>query len=104
MKNAKAISAFHALAQESRLDVFRLLIENKDEGLAAGQISEILDIPPTTMSFHLSQLRNSGLVNSEKRGRSVIYSINFKKVKKLSKFMMGKDLEVNDSLDTKYSK
>lgn len=105
MKDAKALKALDALSQESRLAVYRLLLELDGGGISAGEISTKLNIPPTTMSFHLSQLKNSELVQSRKEGRSVIYSIDMKKVKKLSRYVAGKDLDKSDdSVDSKYQK
>lgn len=90
MKAKKALICLHALAQESRLAVYRLLVEEGGkEGLCAGTIAERLNIPPTTMSFHLSQLRHAGLVDSQKDGRLVIYSANRKKAKKLASYLTG---------------
>lgn len=91
MKTKKALQALDALAQESRLAVFTLLLE-EGEGLAAGVIAERLGIPSTTMSFHLSQLKNASLVKTQKDGRSIIYSANHKKAKKLAQFISGKDI------------
>lgn len=90
MRTDKAIRALDALAQESRLAVFRLLMEEGDAGLAAGAISERLGIPPATLSFHLSQLSGAKLLESRKEGRSVIYTANFKRVKKLAKFLTAR--------------
>ncbi len=89
MKNKKALIILSALAQESRLEVFLLLL-NEDNGLAVSEIIEILEIAPTTLSFHLSQLKSAGLIKAEKDGRSIIYSANKKKVKKLAKLITGK--------------
>ena len=90
MKAHKALDALRALAQESRLSVYRLLLDYGKDGLSAGDISEQLSIPATTMSFHLSQLRHAGLVESYKNGRSIIYSANKKKAKKLANYITGK--------------
>jgi DNA-binding transcriptional ArsR family regulator len=78
MKKATVIAALGALAQETRLDIFRLLVEKGPEGLPAGELGERLNQPSPTMSFHLSQLRFAGLVESRREGRSIIYSANFK--------------------------
>lgn len=95
MKIKKILMALSALAQESRLAVYRLLL-SEENGLPAGTIAERLDIPATTMSFHLSQLKSAGLVDSSKDGRSVIYVANRKRAKKLAKYITGKDiLEIN---------
>lgn len=72
------IAALSALAQETRLDVFRLLVQKGPEGLAAGEIGTRLGQPSPTMSFHLNQLRFAGLVRSRRESRSIIYSANYK--------------------------
>lgn len=69
-----AISAFGALSQETRLQVFRYLVKCGPEGLPAGKVSQTLQIPHNTLSFHLAQLANAGLVQSRREGRSIIYS------------------------------
>jgi len=89
LKENKVLQALSALAQESRLAIFRLLME-KNEGVPAGQIAEELGIPATTMSFHLSQLKNAGLIESHKDGRSIIYSANRKRAKKMTKYVLAK--------------
>lgn len=92
MRLDKAVRALSALAQESRLSIFRMLMEEGDAGLSAGVISERLNIPPATLSFHLSQLSGARLLESHKEGRSVIYKANAKKIKKLSKFLNSRGL------------
>ncbi len=74
MDTSQALLALSALAQESRLAVFRLLIQCGPEGLAATKIAEHLDIAPSSLSFHLKELSHSGLVTSRQHGRFVIYS------------------------------
>ncbi len=78
MKKSAIIAELGALAQETRLDIFRLLVQAGPEGLAAGEIGARLGQPSPTMSFHLSQLRFAGLVASRRESRSIIYSANFK--------------------------
>ena len=78
MKKATAIAALGALAQETRLDIFRLLVQKGPAGLPAGEIGTRLGQPSPTMSFHLNQLRFAGLVGSRRESRSIIYSANFK--------------------------
>jgi DNA-binding transcriptional ArsR family regulator len=73
MEKKTAIAALAALAQETRLDVFRMLVRAGAEGLPAGQIGERLDLPSATLSFHLNQLRHAGLVTFRREGRSLIY-------------------------------
>lgn len=77
MDKSDAIAALAALAQESRLDVFRLLVQAGTDGLPAGQIGERLGLPSATLSFHLSQLRHAGLVTFRRDGRSLIYAAEY---------------------------
>ena len=70
--------ALGALAQETRLDIFRVLVEKGPEGMPAGEIGARLSQTSPIMSFHLNQLRFAGLVTSRREGRSIIYSANFK--------------------------
>ena len=76
MKAQTAVTSLSALAQESRLIVFRLLIQAGSEGLPAGKISELTGIAPSSLSFHLKELNYSGLITSESVGRFVIYRAN----------------------------
>jgi DNA-binding transcriptional ArsR family regulator len=71
------VQAFGALAQETRLGIYRLLVTAGPEGLAAGAIGEKLDLPPATLSFHLKELSLAGLVRSRQEGRFVFYAANF---------------------------
>lgn len=77
METKAVITALSALAQETRLAIFRLLVQQGPEGLAAGMIGEALDLPPATLSFHLKELSHAGLLDSRQEGRSIIYSTNF---------------------------
>lgn len=79
----KALSAFSALSQETRLRVFKILVEYGPKGTPAGTLSERLDIPHNTLSFHLSHLSHAGLVTSSKEGRSIIYAANCGLIEKL---------------------
>ena len=83
MKKSSAIAALGALAQETRLDIFRLLVQRGPQGMPAGEIGEHLGQPSPTMSFHLNQLRFAGLVTSRRDGRSIIYSANFRAMREL---------------------
>jgi len=78
MKKSNVIGALGALSQETRLDIFRLLVQKGPEGLPAGEIGARLGQPSPTMSFHLNQLRFAGLITSRRASRSIIYSANFK--------------------------
>jgi DNA-binding transcriptional ArsR family regulator len=88
MEKQVAIDAFGALAQETRLDIFRLLVEAGPTGLAAGEIGEALGVPAATLSFHLKELRTAGMVASHRRGRSLIYAADFMVVDGLIAFLM----------------
>jgi len=88
MKTKKALKILSALSQETRLAIFRLLIQEGEEGLSAGMIAEILQVPPATLSFHLSQLNDAGVLKSKKNGRVVTYSAKYKSIKKLSDYLL----------------
>ena len=74
MKNADAVASLAALAQDSRLDVFRLLVEAGPEGMPAGHIAASLKLPPSALTFHLDRLREAGLIAVRRDGRSMIYA------------------------------
>jgi len=84
----EAILAFDALSQETRLRVFRLLVEYGSKGAAAGALREALDIPHNTLSFHLSHMTHAKLVLSRRQGRSIIYRANFDFFTNLIKYMV----------------
>jgi ArsR family transcriptional regulator, arsenate/arsenite/antimonite-responsive transcriptional repressor len=77
MEKTDATEALSALAQESRLDVYRLLVEAGPQGLAAGQIAAELNLPPNTLTFHFDRLRHAALVTVRREGRSMIYAARF---------------------------
>ena len=83
METTQAVDALAALAQESRLAAYRLLVEAGPEGLSAGRIGEELGLPPATLSFHLAHLARTGLVSSRQEGRFVIYSADFQNMNRL---------------------
>ena len=87
MKNKDAVRSLAALAQESRLNIFRLLVEQGPEGLAAGVVGEKLGLPPATLSFHLKELSNAGLLTSRQEGRFIIYSAHFSTMNDLLAFL-----------------
>ena len=87
MEKQVAIGALAALAQETRLDIFRLLVEAGPGGLPAGRVGSALDIPSATLSFHLKELKSAGLIRCERVGRSRIYSPDFAAVTDLLGFM-----------------
>ena len=77
MHDRDVVIALAALAQDSRLKVYRLLVQAGPEGMPATRIAEQLDIPPSSLSFHLKELTYAQLVHQAKAGRSLIYSANF---------------------------
>lgn len=83
-----AVIALSALSQETRLRVFKLLIEYGAEGTPAGQLSEQLDIPQNTLSFHLSHLNHAGLVKSHRVGRTIIYTASSEVIESLLAFLV----------------
>jgi ArsR family transcriptional regulator, arsenate/arsenite/antimonite-responsive transcriptional repressor len=83
MKEKSAVAALAALAQESRLAVFRLLVQRGPDGYPAGEISARLRIPGPTLSFHLKELAAAGLVAARKDGRFIYYSPNFERMRTL---------------------
>ncbi len=87
METKQAIQALSALAQESRLSIFRLLIQAGPAGMAAGAIGEALEVPPATLSFHLSGLTRAGLAHSRQEGRFVIYNADFAAMNALVGFL-----------------
>ncbi|HEX7373644.1 MAG TPA: metalloregulator ArsR/SmtB family transcription factor [Steroidobacteraceae bacterium] len=83
MKQQEVVGALAALAQESRLAVFRLLVKRGPEGFAAGEIGERLAIPGPTLSFHLKELTRAGLVTVRRQGRFMHYSAGFARMNEL---------------------
>lgn len=87
MKLNDAVIILGALAQPARLKVFRLLVKVGEEGMCAGDLSRKMGIPKPTMSFHLKELHQAGLVDSERRGRSITYSIRKQGIQQLMTFL-----------------
>lgn len=87
MESKAAVNALAALAQESRLAIFRLLVQAGPEGLAAGKIGEALGIPPSSLSFHMKELVHAHLVTSRQESRYVIYSAHFEAMNELLAFL-----------------
>lgn len=80
METKQAVQTLGALAQDTRLGIFRLLVQAGPEGMAAGQIGEKLDLAPATLSFHLAGLTRAGLAQSRQEGRFVIYSADYQAI------------------------
>lgn len=87
METKHAITALAALAHESRLMVFRLLVQAGKSGMAAGKISEITGIAPSSLSFHLKELTYAGMVQARQKGRSVIYTAKYSAAADLVAFL-----------------
>ena len=87
METKTAVIALAALAQESRLAVFRTLVEAGPEGLPAGKVSELTGIAPSSLSFHLKELSHAAMVSSRQDGRYVIYTANFSTMTELLGFL-----------------
>lgn len=87
METTQIIAALAALAQESRLAVFRLLVQAGPEGMAASKIAEALDIAPSLLSFHLKELTHASLIIQKKAGRLLIYSVNFETMNGVLSFL-----------------
>jgi DNA-binding transcriptional ArsR family regulator len=88
MEIKAAIAALQSLAQETRLEVFRLLVRAGKDGLPAGEIGEALDVPAPTLSFHLNHLSNAGLVERRRVGRSIWYTVRFDGFGRLMEYLM----------------
>jgi protein-tyrosine-phosphatase/DNA-binding transcriptional ArsR family regulator len=87
MRKANVVAALGALAQETRLDIFRLLVERGPEGMPAGEIGERLRLPSPTLSFHLNQLRHTGLVTSRRQSRLIVYGAKFRTMNNLIEYL-----------------
>src|SRR6201991_1941770 len=87
MEKSDAIAALAALAQDNRLDVFRLLVQAGPNGMTAGAVAEALDLAPNTLTFHFDRLRTAGLVTVRREGRSMIYAARFDTMNSLLGFL-----------------
>ena len=83
MEKTDAVAALSALAQDNRLDVFRLLVRAGPRGMAAGGVAETLDLAPNTLTFHFDRLRMAGLVTVRREGRSMIYAAAYEQMNAL---------------------
>ena len=87
MKKSEALAALAALAQETRLDIYRLLVQAGQDGLAAGKIGEELGLPSATLAFHLKELKHAALVTFTREGRSLIYAAIYPTMNALLAFL-----------------
>ncbi len=83
MEKTDVVAALAALAQDNRLDIFRLLVEAGPEGMPAGAVATALDLAPNTLTFHFDRLRTAGLVRVRRDGRSMIYAAQFETMNSL---------------------
>ncbi|NML10585.1 helix-turn-helix transcriptional regulator [Sphingobium sp. AR-3-1] len=88
MKTESAVTTLSGLAQETRLQTFRLLVQHEPDGMAAGDIARAMGVPQNTMSTHLAILAREGLVMSERRSRSMIYRANLDRLRDLTLFLL----------------
>ena len=87
MDTKEAVKRLASIAQEARLDIFRLLVQAGSEGLSAGVIGEKLSIPNSTLSFHLKELNHAGLIDSRQESRYVYYSANYEAMNSLLAYL-----------------
>ena len=88
MRAGQAIDALSALAQEHRLRLFRLLVQAGAKGMAAGELARAIDIPNSSLSFHLGHLQRSGLIEQRRVGRSLIYNADYRAMDRLVTYLM----------------
>jgi ArsR family transcriptional regulator, arsenate/arsenite/antimonite-responsive transcriptional repressor len=87
MEKSAAVAALAALAQDNRLDIFRLLVQAGAEGMPAGRVAEALDLAPNTLTFHFDRLRVAGLVTVRREGRSMIYAARYESMNALLAYL-----------------
>ena len=87
MESNEVVESLAALAHDSRLQIYRLLVEAGPDGVAASEIADEVGIPANTSSFHIKNLRNAGLVETRKEGRHIYYSANYRHMTELLQFL-----------------
>jgi ArsR family transcriptional regulator, arsenate/arsenite/antimonite-responsive transcriptional repressor len=87
MEKSEAVAALAALAQDNRLDVFRLLVQAGPSGMAAGEVAKALGIAPNTLTFHFDRLREASLIGVRREGRSLIYAAQYETMNGLLSFL-----------------
>lgn len=105
MEKSEVLAALGALAQESRLDIYRLLVQAGPGGLPAGHIGEQLGLPSATLAFHLKELKNAGLVTFTRHGRSLIYAAIYPTMNALLGYLTenccGRPMQIDCCLEAK---
>ena len=87
MKQSDAVEALAALAQEHRLEIFRLLVQAGQEGVTAGQVAELMKLAPNNLTFHFDRLRHAGLISVRRDGRSMIYTARYESMTELLAYL-----------------
>ena len=87
MKTSEVLAGLGSLAQETRLALFRLLVRRGPEGLSAGEIAQNLDVPASSLSFHLHQLLHAGLITQERQSRQLIYAADYQRMNALVAYL-----------------
>ena len=87
METSSAVTALGSLAQDHRLTLFRTLVQAGPDGMAAGALAEALDLPKSSLSFHLAHLNRAGLIDQHRAGRSLIYTANYEAMSRLIGFL-----------------
>jgi ArsR family transcriptional regulator len=88
MDSLEIIAGLAALAQSTRLDTFRLLVEREPAGVAAGELARLIEVPQNTMSAHLAVLARAGLIRGERHSRSIIYRANLDRIREMTLFLV----------------
>jgi len=88
MDSLEIIAGLAALAQTTRLDTFRLLVEREPEGVAAGELARLIEVPQNTMSAHLAVLARAGLAHGERHSRSLVYRANLDRLREMTLFLI----------------
>jgi len=87
MERSDAVAALAALAQDNRLDVYRLLVQAGAQGMSAGAVANALELAPNTLTFHFDRLRQAGLVSARREGRSIIYAARYEAMNSLIAYL-----------------
>lgn len=101
MKISQAEKVLNSLAHETRIRIYKLLIKHKKVGVFSGKISEVLNIPQNTISFHLTNLKNSNLVYCEKKGKNCLYFPNKETIDGLKEFLFEDCCKIENNIEGK---